>query len=184
MYRLVRVEDKIRVPPERFGMAVEDAVKQSIADKLECTIDPSIGVILTVTKIENIGEGKIIPGDPGIHYQVVFELLTYKPELHELVTGEVIDNTEFGAFVRIGPIDGLVHISQIMDDFVSYDNKNSIFLGKQTRRTLKEGDKVRARIISISWGEQNKIGLTMRQPSLGSIVWLEEEKKKKRKKNG
>jgi DNA-directed RNA polymerase subunit E' len=101
--------------------------------------------------------------------------------MHELVYGEVIDNTEFGSFVRIGPLDGLVHISQIMDDFVSYDSKNSVFLGKETKKTLKEGDKVRARIISISYAEQQKIGLTMRQPGLGNLIWLEEEKKKKKK---
>jgi DNA-directed RNA polymerase subunit E' len=84
--------------------------------------------------------------------------------------------------VRIGPLDGLIHISQIMDDFVSFDSKNSVFLGKETRHTLKEGDLVRARIISASFGKENKIGLTMRQTGLGSIAWLDEEKKKGMKK--
>ena len=94
----------------------------------------------------------------------------------------MIDNTEFGSFVRIGPMDGLIHISQLIDDFVSYDNKNSVFLGKETKRTLKEGDKVRARIIAVSFGkEENKIGLTMRQTGLGALQWLEEEKKKQKK---
>jgi kumamolisin len=36
-------------------------------------------------------------------------------------------------------------------------------------------------VISISWGERNKIGLTMRQPYLGSLTWIEEEKKKAKK---
>jgi DNA-directed RNA polymerase subunit E' len=133
-----------------------------------------------VVSIEKIEEGKIIPTDPGVYYQTQFRLLAFKPELHELVRGEVIDNTEFGSFIRIGAIDGLVHISQLMDDFVSYDSKNSVFLGKQTRRTLKEGDKVRARIISISLKEEQKIGLTMRQPGLGSLTWIKEEKKRKK----
>ena len=175
------VEDKVRVPPEKLNMPVKEAVKEALADKLEGIINPNIGAALVVMDIEKVGEGKIMPGDPGVHYNAVFKLLAYKPELHELVLGEVVDNAEFGSFIRIGPFDGLVHISQIMDDFVSFDSKNSIFLGKQTRRTLKEGDKVRARIISISWGEQNKLGLTMRQPGLGNLIWLEEEKKKRRK---
>jgi DNA-directed RNA polymerase subunit E' len=69
-----------------------------------------------------------------------------------------------------------------MDDFVSFDNKSSVFLGKESKKTLKEGDLVRARIISISLGkEENKIGLTMRQPMLGSLTWIEEEKKKAKK---
>jgi DNA-directed RNA polymerase subunit E' len=181
MYRTMTVEERIRVPPEKFSLDVKKAVKEAVADKLEGALDPKIGVLLAVTEIEQVGEGKIMPENPGIFYQARFKLLVFRPELNDLVYGEVIDNTEFGSFIRIGPIDGLVHISQLMDDFVSFDNKNSVFIGKQTKRTLKEGDKVRARIISVSWGEQNKIGLTMRQAQLGNLTWLEEEKKKKKK---
>ena len=114
---------------------------------------------------------------------MVFKLLVFKPELHEVIIGEVVDNTQFGSFIRIGPLDGLVHISQIMDDFVSYDEKNSMFSGRQTKRTLKLGDAVRARVIGVSLGKkvQNKVTLTMRQPFLGSLTWIEEEKKKKEK---
>ncbi len=107
------------------------------------------------------------------------------PKDREIVQGEIVDITEFGAFVRCGALDGLVHISQVMDDFVSYDEKNSQLVGKQSRKILKEGDKVKARIISISFKEQSKLGLTMRQPLLGNLKWLTEEpkevKKEKRK---
>ncbi len=181
MYRILTVEDRIRVPPEKLGLQVSDSVKQAIQEKIEGLLDPKIGVVLTVVSIDNIGEGKIRPEDPGVHYHTTFKLLVYKPELHELVNGKVVDNTEFGAFVRMGAIDGLVHISQLMDDFVSFDSKNSIFLGRESKKILKEGDEVRARVIAISWGEQNKIGLTMRQPQLGSLAWIEEEKRKKKK---
>jgi DNA-directed RNA polymerase subunit E' len=183
MYKIVTVEDKIRVPPTKLQMNVKQAVKESIAEQLEGILDPRLGVVLVVISIEKVGEGKIMAGDPGVHYLTQFKLLTFKPELNELVYGEVIDNTEFGAFIRIGPMDGLVHISQLMDDFVSYDQKNSIFLGKESKRTLKEKDKLKSRIISISFGrgEENKIGLTMRQPGLGTLQWIEDEKKKAKK---
>jgi DNA-directed RNA polymerase subunit E' len=181
MYKIFTVEERIRVPPTKLSMKVKNAVREAIAEQLEGTFDPRLGIILSVISVEEVGEGKIVPGDPGVHYDAKFKLLAFKPENNELVFGEVIDNTEFGSFVRIGPLDGLVHISQLMDDFVSYDSKNAVFLGKETKRTLKEGDKVRARIISVSLGTENKIGLTMRQPGLGSLVWLEEEKKKKKK---
>ena len=180
MYKIVTVRDVIRVPPQKFGMPLKEAVKSSLEDSMEGKSDPTLGIILAIVSVEKVGEGKIVPEDPSIFYESEFKALVYKPELHEMVVGEVVDNVEFGAMIRIGPVDGFVHISQIMDDFVSYDNKNSVFIGKQTRKTLKEGDKVRARIISISWSEQNKIGLTMRQPGLGSLVWIEESKRKKK----
>ena len=104
------------------------------------------------------------------------------PEINEIVLGEVVDITEFGAFTRVGPLDALIHVSQIMDDKISYDSKNSVFVGKKTGNKLKEGDIVRARIVGISLGKgRSKISLTMRQPLLGSIDWLDREKKKKKK---
>lgn len=180
MYRTVTIKTKIRVPPEKFGMGLKKAIKESIAETYEGLIDRRFGIGLVVTNINEIGEGRILPEDPSIHYPVSFDLLTFKPELHEVVLGDVIDNTEFGAFVRIGPMDGLVHVSQLLDDYVNYDEKNSIFSGKETKKTLKEGDSVRARIISVNIapGKENKIGLTMRQPGLGALHWIEEEKKK------
>ena len=181
MYRILTIEDTIRVPPEKFTMKSREAVKQALGDKYECTIDPKVGVVLSIIGVDKVDEGRIFPEDPGVHYPVLFKALTYKPELHELAFGEVVDNTEFGSFVRVGPLDGLVHISQLMDDYVSFDSKNSLFLGRETKKTLKEGDLVRGRVIAISWEEGNKIGLTMRQPLLGALQWIEAEKKKQKK---
>ena len=181
MYRIATIEDRIRVPPEKLGTDVKKALKAAISEQMEGVVNSRLGVILSIISIDKVGEGKILPNDPGVYYDCEFKLLTFKPEMHEIVEGEVIDNTEFGSFVRIGPMDGLVHISQLMDDFVSFDNKNSVFLGKESKRTLKEGDLVRARVISVSFGQgENKIGLTMRQSGLGSLSWIEEEKKRKK----
>lgn len=182
MYQIVKVEDEIKVPPTKFNLPLEQAVKESIAEKFEGRINNEIGVILAVVNINEIGEGKILPEDGSVHYLTKFELLTWMPKEQEVVEGEVVDITEFGAFIRIGPLDGLVHISQVMDDFVSYDEKNSQLSGRSSKKLLKEGDKVRARIISISLKEQNKVGLTMRQPYLGALRWLEAEEKEKVKK--
>ncbi len=184
MYEILTIRDKIRIPPEKLGKKLREALLESISEKYEGVINKKLGASLMVMGIDEIGEGKIYPTDPGVYYDTTFKLLVYKPELHEVVEGEVVDAVEFGAFVNIGAFDGLVHISQLMDDYVSFDKKNQMFIGRQTRKTLKVGDLVRARIISVSWAEQNKIGLTMRQPGLGSLTWIEEEKKKKKKKGG
>ncbi len=182
MYQIVTVEDTIAVPPTMFNQDVNKSIIESIGERFEGRIDNRVGVVISVIEIENVGEGKILPGDPSVHYPVKFKILTWMPKEHEIVEGSVIDITEFGAFIRAGALDGLVHVSQVMDDFVSYDEKNSQLAGKQTHRILKEGDPVRARIISISFKEQSKVGLTMRQPFLGSLKWNKAEKVEKPKK--
>jgi len=178
MYKIFDVSDKVRVAPDKFGFKLNEAVKVSLEEKLEGSIDKSLGVILSVMSVEKIGEGIIMPGDGALYYPVDFRVLTYMPEQHEIVKGEVIDVTEFGVFVRFGPVDGMVHVSQLMDDFVSYDQKNMMFTGKKTKRRVKEKSVVLARIISISMAEnQFKIGLTTRQPGLGALDWYIKDEK-------
>ncbi len=185
MYRIIEVEDEIKVPASKFELGLEEAVKQSLMQRWDGIIDKRLGVVLVVTDVKQTGEGRIYPGDGSINYPVLFEVLAYKPNQHEISDGEIIDVTEFGVFIRLGPVDGMIHVSQLMDDFVSYDRKNAIFTGKETKQRMKEGDVVRARIISVSVsGNDYKIGLTARQPNLGSLDWLRESKARKNKPAG
>lgn len=179
MYKVLDIKDRVRVSPDKFSLNLEDAVKTSLEEKLEGAIDKNVGVILSVLSIEDIGEGVILPGDGALYYPVEFKILAYLPEQHEIVKGDVIDVTEFGIFVRMGPVDGMVHVSQLMDDFVSYDSKNLMFTGKKTKRRIKEKSQVMARVISVSMIEnQYKIGLTTRQPGLGALEWYKKGEKK------
>jgi DNA-directed RNA polymerase subunit E' len=183
MYKILTLSDRVRVPPSKFNLAAKEAVKASLEDRWEGIIDRRLGVVLSVTEVGEMGEGTILPGDGAIHYPVDFSILVYYPSMHELVKGYVIDVTEFGIFIRMGPLDGMVHVSQIMDDFVSYDNKNAIFIGRDTKRTIRESDLVRARVISISVASgQYKIGLTTRQVGLGVLGWFEREARAKAEK--
>jgi len=182
VFKILNVKDEVRVPPVKFDLELDDAVKESLQDQIEGKINADIGVFLVVTDILSVGDGKIIPEDGAIYYPVEFKVLIYKPELNEIVTGEVVDVTEFGAFTRIGPLDALVHVSQIMDDKISYDAKNATFTGKKTGIRLREGDLIRARIVGVSLGKgRSKISLTMRQPHLGAMEWIEKEKRNKKK---
>lgn len=181
MYRTVIVEDKVRVDPGKFSLCLEDAVKASLQEKWEGITERGLGVVLAVVSVKDVGEGKILPGDGAIYYPVTFSLLAYKPELNEVVVGEVIDVTEFGVFLRIGPVDGMIHVSQIMDDFVSFDSKGMAFSGRESKRVIKNKDMVRARIISVSLEREYKIGLTTRQAGLGVLSWIEKAKKDKTK---
>ena len=170
MYKIIAVREEVRVPPEKFSHDLEESIKDSLGMKIEGKLISELGgVVVAVFGVRNVGEGRMVPEDGAFFYAAEVELLVYAPEMQEVVEGMIVDVTEFGAFVRMGPIDGLVHVSQVMDDFVSYDKKNAVFFGKESKKVIKEGDDVRARVVSISLSKGNKIGLTMRQPLLGGI---------------
>ncbi len=176
MFYTVKVKDYIRVPPSMFNLTTKEAVLKNIKSSYENYISKEIGFVLNVVNITTVKEGVIIPGDGAGYYEAEFDLLTFKPELNEIVFGKVRDITDFGAFLDIGGVEGMVHISQSMDDFVSF-SKEKVLSGKKSNRSIKVGDRCRARIIAVSYKDPNnpKIGLTMRQEGLGKLEWLSED---------
>lgn len=184
MYLISRIEDTVRVPPVLFDEPLKDVTFKLLNENYVGKIDKKMGLMVTVKEVEEIGVGRVIMGDGAAYHDVTFKALFFKPELQEIVEGEVIEITEFGAFVRMGPMDGLVHVSQVTDDYINYDAKRGALLAKESKKALEEGNKVRARIVALSIkgksSKETKIGLTMRQPGLGREEWIEEEKRKKK----
>ena len=183
MYNLVKLLDTVRVPPERFGEDLEDAVNDIVQKTFEGIIRRKHGLIVAVNNINMIGDGIVIHGDGGMYQKIEFDALTYNPQLQEVVDAIVCEIVEFGAFCHIGPFDALIHMSQIMNDYVNVDSENERIIGKENKKVLKVGDPVRARIVAVSLNElsarESKIGLTMRQPALGAHEWLKEKDEKK-----
>ncbi|MFQ5909777.1 MAG: DNA-directed RNA polymerase [Thermoplasmata archaeon] len=191
---MVRREEVVRIPPQRLGEDIDELARELTRSTHEGKVAADKSYTLLATKIERLDEGRIVHGDGAIYQKVAFDAVVLKPLLQEVIDGTICEVMKFGAFVRFGPLDGLLHISQVMDDRVDVDVDNQRLVGKDTKRDLRRGDNVRARIVAASINERNpresKIGLTMRQPGLGQFEWIEETrtkvvekpKKKKRKK--
>lgn len=178
MFYIAEVEDHVRVEPRHFGLATKDAVAEQLQESYVKTMHKDLGFVISVIGVSEVGEGIIIPGDGAAFYKSLFTVLVWKPELHELVPGIIKEITNFGAFMQIGPAQGMIHISQTMEDFVSL-NKTGSLSGKMTKRSLNVGDSCLARIVAISYkAGEPKIGLTMRQPGLGKVDWIEEGRRK------
>ncbi|MCX6709600.1 MAG: DNA-directed RNA polymerase [Candidatus Woesearchaeota archaeon] len=175
MFYRIEVKDYIRVPPELFGESAENAILKRVKSKYEGVVSKDLGSVIDVSKVIGIKEGVIIPGDGAAYYETEFELITFKPEMKEVVFGKIKDIADFGAFVSMGAMEGMVHISQTMDDFVSF-SKDKTLAGKDSKRVLKLGDLCKARVIAVSFKDASnpKIGLTMRQPWLGKLEWMGE----------
>lgn len=176
MFYKLLVKDFIRVSPALFDEDVKKAVLRSIKTKYDGHISADTGIVIDVSSIADIKDGVIIPGDGASYYETEFELLVFKPELQEVVMGKIKDVADFGAFINIGPLEGMIHISQTMDDFVSF-SKDKVLIGKESKRNLKVNDLCRARIIAVSYKDVTnpKLGLTMRQKGLGKTEWIREE---------
>ena len=178
MFYAVKVTDHVRVPPSEFDKELDEAVISEIKDKFSGHPSKEFGYVIDVIKLDQVAEGIIIPGDGAAYYKAQFELLTYMPEVQEVMVGKIKDITDFGAFLSLGPVEGMIHIGQTMNDFVSF-SKDKLLTGKETKRTLKINDVCFGRIVAVSFKDLTnpKIGLTMRQPGLGRQEWVLEDLK-------
>ena len=184
MFYEIEAKSHVRVQPSNFNLDIKKAVLESLKTKFENYISKDFGIIVGVSEILSTGDGILIPGDGAAYYETKFKVVAFKPEMNEVIQGDVTQIADFGAFINLGPIDGMIHVSQTMDDFVSF-NKSGTLQGKETKKVLKVGDICHARTIAISYKEMNnpKIGLTMRQPWLGNINWIEDDLKKQKDKD-
>ncbi|MCP8316794.1 MAG: DNA-directed RNA polymerase [archaeon] len=181
MFQIVELEDVIRVPPSKFGQPLDEIALEILKMRYESTISPELGYVILVKDVSVGLVGKIIPGDGGTYHKVKFSVLSFYPKIQEVVEGEIVEITDFGAFVRVGPVDALLHLSQITDDFLTSDAKQGIILASKSKRTLRIGSKVRVRLTAVSLGRGTaigKIGVTSRQPFLGALEWIEEDLEK------
>jgi len=182
MFYETEIRSHVRIDPKYFDDDINSSIIRQLNNQFETFISKDIGIAIGVSEVIEIGEGIIIPGDGGAYYDTKFRILIFKPELQEVCLGEITDITDFGAFINLGPIDGMIHIGQTMDDYVTF-SKSGVLSGKETKQNLKVKDLCKARIIAISYKniKEPKIGLTMRQPYLGALSWSKEKEAKKKK---
>ena len=190
MYMITQAEGVVPVPPSRLEDDIEKmdkVIEELTLKQYEGSFgqDKSITILVkNVRRKDEKNNGRIVHGDGSVYFDVVFDQLVFRFKENEIIQGQVVQITKFGAFVKFGPLDGLLHIKVMMDEHVDVDEANQRLIGRESGRTLNVGDIVRARIISMDINEKNprdsKIGLVTRGGAgLGRLEWIEEEEKKR-----
>ncbi|WP_370259446.1 ribonuclease R [Idiomarina sp.] len=77
-------------------------------------------------------------------------------------SGVIAAVTNFGLFVRLDEyqIDGLVHISNLGDDYYQFDNTKNMLIGENSHRVFRLGDKVDVRVKQVNLDDR-KIDLEL-----------------------
>jgi small subunit ribosomal protein S1 len=113
-----------------------------------------------VVRVERMGSGNIVLSRRNVlerDRKAQAEAMKSKLKEGDTLEGTVRKIMPFGAFVDLGGIDGLIHISDITYDRIGYGEK-------AIEKHLKEGQKVSVRVLKIDW-DNERIGLGLKQLS-------------------
>lgn len=135
---------------------VSGADKDEILQKLNALVGKDIKVkILDVSRRDN----KLIFSEKEAIKEDLKERFS-KLKVGDLVEGVVTGVIDFGAFVNISGVEGLIHISEISWDRVD-----------DPRDYIKVGEKIKAKVIAI---ENDRLSLSLKQTT--GDPWLEQVK--------
>ncbi|MFK7760118.1 MAG: 30S ribosomal protein S1 [Phycisphaerales bacterium] len=148
------------------GLELEVASHRAFmpASQVDLQHIPDLGVYVgekitcTIQKIDRRGAGNIVCSRREIlmkEREGAMESLKGALKIGDTIEGTVRKIMDFGAFVDLGGVDGLIHINDLTHERVNHGAKN-------IERFLSEGQKVSVQILKLDWDE-NRIGLGMKQ---------------------
>ncbi|MHA2300197.1 MAG: RPB7/RPC8 family DNA-directed RNA polymerase subunit, partial [Candidatus Thorarchaeota archaeon] len=70
IYSVVTVRDVVRIPPKEFGSPIEDAAMVHLRKQHENVLDRDVGLMIAVIGIDDIGQGRLMPGDGATYHSV------------------------------------------------------------------------------------------------------------------
>ncbi len=71
-------------------------------------------------------------------------------QLGEIFEGMISSVTNFGLFVQLeNTIEGLVHISNMNDDYYTFDEKHYLLKGRRTKKSYQLGDRVEVQVVKV-----------------------------------
>ncbi len=58
MYKRMKLEGIVRIPPDQMGNPLEETVEMALRNKYEAVVDKTLGTIVAVLGADRIGEGQ------------------------------------------------------------------------------------------------------------------------------
>ncbi len=148
------------------GLELEVASHRAFMPASQVDIDriPDLSVFVgekmtcEIQKVDKRGQGNIVLSRRDVIQKErakAAESLKEALKEGDTVTGTVRKIMDFGAFVDLGGVDGLIHLNDLSHERVNHGAKN-------VARHVSEGQKVSVQILKLDW-EGNRIGLGLKQ---------------------
>ncbi|MFA5594351.1 MAG: ribonuclease R [Trueperaceae bacterium] len=98
---------------------------------------------------EHVSERERVAEDAERDLTRYFHARWAKDQVGTAYTGTIVGVTNFGVFLELpNGVEGLMHVSHLMDDYYLYLEDALMLMGKHTRKKYRLGDRVEVRILA------------------------------------
>lgn len=138
-------------PIRRYpDLQIHRIIKEYINGKLNGRRQDKLGTIVEYASVQSSErERKAEVAERDIHE--FYKCLYMQDKIGEEFNGNISSITHFGMFVELpDTIDGLISLSDLVDDYYIYDEPNFTIVGQRSKKMFKIGDQVRVRLDNVN----------------------------------
>lgn len=150
MFYHLQLEHEVLLHPRYFGPMLMDTVKKKLFAEKEGTCSGKFGFIISVTCIDDIGVGRIQPGQGFVVYPVKYRAIVFRPMKGEVLDAVVTQVTKVGIFISIGPMNGFISRHAIPSDWEHDPSTNPpCYRSKEEDSVVQSEAELRVRIVGL-----------------------------------
>ncbi|MGB9840014.1 ribonuclease R [Thermovenabulum sp.] len=134
-----------RYPDLIIHRILREQLEGTITEKRQEQLSKILG------KVAKLSSERERIADDAERETVELKMVEYMEDrIGEEFNGIISSTTSFGFFVELeNTVEGLVHVSNLEDDYYIFDERTLTLRGERTKREFKIGDKVRVRVIKV-----------------------------------
>ncbi|KAK9689778.1 hypothetical protein RND81_09G080400 [Saponaria officinalis] len=158
MFFLSQLEHKLRLPPHKLDIPLEEAIIDELQTIFLDKVISKLGLCVSVYDIKSINGGFVLPNDGAPTYTVVFRMIMFRPYVSEIIIGKIIESDSKGLRLSLGFFDdiyipsyALPHSSHLIPDPEDPKQIKWEWHLSDEEKFIIEGDEVRFRVIAVDY---------------------------------
>ncbi|KAL0236158.1 hypothetical protein GEMRC1_002740 [Eukaryota sp. GEM-RC1] len=148
----------LNLPPQALTKKLHETLENRLREAIEGKVYSTYGYVLLLLSLDNIGQGRVIPGTGDVVYPVNFKALVFKPFKNEVLDAGVTVVNDNGVYVLAGPVSLFIGKRSLPPGFV-YDPSTSppAFVSAESGTRIQQGSELRLRILNTIFSSRNGV---------------------------
>merc|ERR1712216_474140 len=149
MFYLTEMRKKITMTPDQIGPFIKSFLYLKICQQIEETCVETIGCVIAVHSIHNIGKGLVQYETGSVVFDVCFTSVVFKPKNNDVIDVVVQNILETYVIASAGPTKVFINKNNLGKDLFDFININGFacFISKEAKIRITSGTELRVRIL-------------------------------------